>query len=71
MTRCIHCAKPLRWWQDRGHEVNADGTQQRWHGGCGRAYARGYYRGITHRGLELLTEQQLREVIADSERWAA
>ena len=43
----------------------------RWHSVCRRVYQHGYYRGINARSLELLTETQLRQLLADSERWPA
>ena len=68
---CHYCSHRLRFYQPFGWLVQADGTQQRWHSVCRRVYQHGYYRGINARSLELLTETQLRELLADSERWPA
>ena len=68
---CTHCRHKIHWWSHYGFEVQADGSQQRWHSVCRRVYQHGYYRGINARSLELLTETQLRQLLADSERWPA
>ena len=64
---CRYCSQKIRWWQ----HYAMDGGVPYAHSLCHRVYQHGYYRGIAHRSLELLTEKQLRDVIAASERWAA
>ena len=69
---CRYCSQKIRWYQHAAMTVDDAGKPQPYaHTICHRVYQHGYYRGIAHRSLELLTEKQLRRVIADSERWVA